>query len=171
MEQKPSTAQIALKWGVIAGLAGLVLTTVMYMTDLWKSSAASFLIGIAVSVFMLVMAMKEFKEANGGFMTFGEGLGVGMLASVISAIIGTIYNQVYMKFIDTGFPDKMKDFQIEKMEGQGLSEEQIETALQMSEKFTTGGLSFIMPLVAAIIFSFILSLIVAAIMKKNKPVF
>jgi hypothetical protein len=76
-----------------------------------------------------------------------------------------------MKFIDPTFPEKMKDFQYEQMEAQGLSDAQIEQAISMSEKFTTGGLSFLFPLLGAILFSLIMTLIVAAIMKKNKPVF
>lgn len=171
MEKQTTTTQIALKWGIISALASIVLMTIMYMTDLWKNTAVSSIISLGIGIVILVMAMKEFKDANGGFMTFGQGFGLGMLASVISAVISILYQQLYMRVIDSSFPEKMKDFQYEQMESQGLSEEQIEQAISISEKFTTGGLSFLFPLLAAIFFSMIMTLIVAAIMKKNKPVF
>lgn len=171
MEQKPSSARIALKWGVIGGLASIILTTVLYMTDLWKSQAVSSLIPILIMALFLFLATKEYKDENGGFLSFGEGLGIGTLTGAIYALLGNLYSQLYQKVIDPGFMDKIKDFQYEKMEEQGLSDQQIEQAMEITSKFTSGGMAFVFGLLFSIFFAFILSLIIAAILKKNKPVF
>ena len=171
MEQKTSSARIALKWGIIGGLASIILSTVLYMTDLWKNQAVSSVIPLLVMAAFLFMATKEYRTENAGFLSYGEGLGVSTLTGAVYSLIGNAYTQVYQKVIDPTFTDKMKDFQYEKLEEQGMSEEQIEQALEMTSKFTSGGLSFVLGLVFSILFAFILSLIIAAILKKNKPVF
>ncbi|WP_341227492.1 DUF4199 domain-containing protein [uncultured Arcticibacterium sp.] len=170
MEQKPSSARIALKWGVICALATIILSTIINVTGMWKSTGASLLSVIPLVIF-LVLGMKEYREANGEFMTYGEGLSVGMLIGAISALISSLWGMLYTTVIDSTFLEQVKDFQIEKMEESGLGEEQIDQALQMTEKFSGGGMMFIMGVLGSIFFAFLISLVVAAIMKKNKPVF
>lgn len=169
MEQ-PSTARIALKWGIIGGLASIVLSTAIFMTELWKSPIASFL-PILLMIVFLVLAIKEFKTDNGEFMSFGQGLGVGTLTGAVLGLLSSMFGQLYQKVIDPTFLTRMKDFQYEKMEEQGLSDAQIEQAMAMTEKFSNGGLSFAIGLIFTIFFAFLFSLAIAGIMKKNKPVF
>ncbi|MFT7248856.1 MAG: hypothetical protein ACI97P_001635 [Arcticibacterium sp.] len=170
MEQKPTSAQIALKWGVICALATIILTTAINMSGFWKSSGVSMFAFVPLIAFM-VLAMKEYKEGNGEFMTFGEGFGLGMLLAAISGVISSLWGIIFVKVIDPTFTEQMRDFQIENFEEQGLGEEQIEAAIQMTEKFSTVPMMFIFGLIFTLIIGLIISLIVSAIMKKNKPVF
>jgi hypothetical protein len=169
MEQ-PSQARIALKWGVISALASVILSTLINITGIWKITGVSMLLFIPLILF-LVLSMKEFRESNSDFMYFGEGLSIGMLMSAVSALISSLWGIVYMSIIDPTFMSQIKDFQIATMEEKGLSDEQIEVAMQMTEKFSSGGMTFIFGLLGTLFFAFIFSLIISAIMKKNKPVF
>jgi Protein of unknown function (DUF4199) len=166
-----STARIALKWGLISGLVSILFALVLYNTDLWKSSWVTGTSGIAITAVIITLAMREFKSLNNGFMSYGEGLGLGSILSVVSGVIGSIFNLVYMKFIDTTFIGKQLDFTEEKLIEQGMSDEQIEIALETTKKFTDSGFSFIFGVFGALFVGFLLSLIIAAILKKNKPVF
>lgn len=170
MEQKPSAARIALKWGVICALASIILSTVINMTGLWKSSGVSMLAFLPLVVF-LIMSMKEFREANGAFMTYSEGLSVGMLTAGVSALITSAWGMVYTKLIDPTFMTQVRDNQMEKMEEQGLSQDKIDAGMEMYDKFSGGGLTFIFGLIFTLIMAFIMVLIISAILKKNKPVF
>jgi zinc transporter ZupT len=166
--EKPSTARIALKWGLISAIAVIIFSTVIWITEFWRNGWASnltFLLLIPV----LVMAYKEFKEANNGFMSFGEGLGLGVLLSGVSAIISGIFSYIYMNFIDNTFMSKMIDFQREQMTEKGLTDEQIDQSMQMIQKFTSPGLAFIFGIIGWLVVGFIFSLIVTAIMRKSKP--
>lgn len=170
METAPSSARIALKWGLIGGLASIIISTAMYMTELWKSPAAT-IIPIGVLILFLYLAIKEYKTENQGFLTIGQGIGVGTLSAAIQGLISAIYSQVYMKFIDASFMEKMKEFQYDKMEEQGLPEEQIEMAMSISDKFMSPGVQFATAIIFSVIVGLIISLIISAIIKKNKPVF
>ena len=170
MEQKPSTAQIAIKWGIISALILSIISTGINLTDLWKNSWAS-LISILPMILFLWLAMKEFKSQNNEYMTYGEGLSIGLLIGAISGIISAVYSYIYGAFIDPGFKDRLMDFQIEKFEESGLSDEQIDAAVEMSSKFSGGGLQFVGVIISMLIMTFIISLVVAAILQKKKPVF
>ncbi|MCU0325635.1 MAG: DUF4199 domain-containing protein [Spirosomaceae bacterium] len=166
--EKPSTARIALKWGVIVGIVVIIFSTITSMADLWKQSWASW-IGYLFVLGGLIMALGEFKKANEGFMGFGEGLGLGTLMSTVVGVLGAIFSYIYLNFIDTTMVSRIVDFQREKMSEQGLSDEQIDQAMEMTAKFMSPGMMFIFGVLGYLIVGFILTLIVSAIMKKSKP--
>lgn len=170
MEQKPTSARVALKWGVICALATIILSTLINITGMWKITGLSMLAFVPLIAFM-AMGMKEYRTGNEGYLSFGEGLGIGMLISAISGVIGSLWGTLYTKVIDPTFTEQMKDFQIEKFEESGMGEEQIDAAMQMTEKFSSAPLMFLFGLLGTLFFGLIISLIVSAIMKKNKPVF
>lgn len=170
MEQKSSQAALALKWGVISALATIILSTAINISGLWKVTGVSMFAFLPMIV-ILVLCMKEFRENNGGFMAFGEGLSIGMLTSAVSALISSLWGLVYTSIIDPTFMGQIREFQIEQMEEKGLGDEQIEAAMKMSEKFTSGSMTFLFGLLGTLFFAFIFSLIISAILKKNRPVF
>lgn len=169
--EKPSTARIALKWGIISAIISVVFTIILYNFDLWKMVWVSVTFGLLITVVVLVLASKEFKGLNEGFMTFGQGFGMSMLIIAVSGLISNAFNQLYINVIDTGMLDKIKDFQEEMYIKQGLSDEQIEMALQQAERFSSPGMQFLFSILGSLFFGLIISLIVAAIMKKERPVF
>ncbi|MFN3848062.1 MAG: DUF4199 domain-containing protein [Spirosomataceae bacterium] len=166
--EKPSTARIALKWGVIVGIVVIIFSTITSMTDLWKQSWASW-VGYLFVLGGIIMALGEFKKANGGFLSFGEGLGLGTLMSTVVGVLGAIFSYIYLNFIDNTMVSRIIDFQREKMSEQGLSDEQIDQAMEMTAKFMTPGMMFIFGVIGYLVVGFILTLIVSAIMKKSKP--
>lgn len=169
--EKPSTARIAIKWGIINGLISIVLYLIMYNTSLWQNTWLSFTLGMAVSITLLYLAIKEFKQSNNGYLKIGEGMGVGILTTAVGAVISTLFQLVYVKFIDTTFYEKQLNMIEEQYIERGMSEEQIEMMLSQVEKFNNSGLTFVFGVLIALIIGAVLSLIIAAIMKKEAPVF
>lgn len=169
--EKPSTARIALKWGIISAIISTVFTIVLYTFDLWKMLWIAVTFGLAVTVVILVLAAKEFKSLNNGFMTFGEGLGMSMLIIMVSGLISNAFNQLYVNVIDTSIKGKMIDMQEEMYVKQGLSEEQISMAMEQLERFNNPSMQFLFSMLGTLFFGFLLSLIISAIMKKDRPVF
>ncbi len=167
--EKPSTAKIALKWGLISAIIIVVYTIIYYMLTLFKSPLASW-IPFIILIFGIFLAMKEFKEINSFSLKFGEGVNLGALVSAVAGIIASIFTYIYTHFVDTTIMQQMSDLQREEMEARGLSGEQIEQAMQMVSKFTTPGLVFLFGVLFYLFFGVIFSLILAAILKKNPPV-
>lgn len=169
--EKPSSARIALKWGIISAIISVIFTVILYNTELWKQQWIPSVAGILITVVLLVLAMKEFKQSNDGFMSYGEGLSLSMLFIAVSSLISTGFSVIYMNIIDESIMGKIMDAQEENMMKQGLSDEVLSSAMENVQRFSTPGFQFLFGILAGLLFGFILALIVTAFMKKNRPVF
>ena len=168
MNEQPSTARIALKWGAILGLALVLITLVMYLTDQTTNSWFSVLTVVAM-VTCLVLAMRDFRSLNGGYMSYGEGLGTGALLSAVAGLISAAFITFYNVVIDPTVQQRAFEKARERLEEQGnLSDEQIDQAMEISQKFQSPGFTFIAGIFGTLIMGFLLSLIVAAFIRRNK---
>jgi Protein of unknown function (DUF4199) len=170
MENQTTTTRTALKWGVILGIIFIIYSTGIMVSGQLGNKTFSYLSFIILGG-GIFFGMREFKTENLGFMSFGQGLGLGTLMSVISSMISGFYSTAYTKFIDPTIPDQMIKIQISEMEKRGMSDDQIEQALEMTQIFRNPGFSFIFVLFITVLTGFVLSLIITAIIKKDKPVF
>jgi hypothetical protein len=169
--EKVSSARIALKWGLIYGIIGIVYNTIAYNTGLWKSWLIGLLAMLVLLFGTLYLAFNEYKILNAGFMTFKEGLGLGLLTITTGAILSVLFDNFYRQYIDPSLLEQQIEMFTEQYESMGLSETQIEEAVQKMENSAGSGLTFLSGVLGAIFIGFIASLIMSAIMKKDKPVF
>ncbi len=170
MPEKPSTARVALKWGVISGIVSVVFTLILFLTNQIGNQALGFF-PLVFAIVLIVLAMREYRSLNEGYLSFGEGFGVGALVAAIGGLISATFSTIYTTFVDTTFYERLADTMQEQWEKQGLSDVQIEQASEMTKMFQSPGLLFAIGLISSVIGGIILSLIIAAIMRKNRPVF
>ncbi|MFN8343575.1 MAG: DUF4199 domain-containing protein [Spirosomataceae bacterium] len=168
MEPQLTTARAALKWGLISGVASMVFVTILYVSGQVTNQGFSSL-GLIIPIVAIVLAMKEYRTANGGFMTYGQGLGIGTLLTGISGFISGTYGYIYTTFIDNTIQQQILDKSREQLENRGMDDTQIEAAMEMTAKFTSPGITFALGVVMSVIIGFVISLIISAIMKKDKP--
>ncbi|RDV15703.1 DUF4199 domain-containing protein [Pontibacter diazotrophicus] len=170
IEKQPSVASVALKYGLLFGLIGVVFQVIIMVTDLgdnrWLSSLA-YIILIAG----IVMAMKNYKEQNFGYMSYGQGLGIGTLLGAVFGFMTGLFTWVYTEFIDTEYMARMMEKQRVQMLEQGMTDEQVDAGMAMAENFQGPLTMIIGGTVMTLIFGFILSLIISAIMKNSRPEF
>lgn len=170
MQDQVSTTRVALKFGVLTAVAVIVYSTLINLTGMTQNRALTSL-AFVILIVGIVLAMKEFRAQNNTFMSYGQGLGIGSLVSAIVGLIGSMFSMFYMEFIDNTIIQQSMDKAREDMEARGMDDAQIEQAMSMTEKFMTPGVMFAMGVLSYVIIGFILSLIIAAIMRKDKPVF
>jgi Protein of unknown function (DUF4199) len=169
MEQNTTTtARTALKFGLITGVAYIIYTTILYVSGQAANTALGWL-GMIISITGMVFAMKEYREDNSGFMTYGEGLGIGTMMSAVSGLLAGTYGYIYNTFIDPTMRQQIMDKVRTDMENKGMDDDKIDQAMQMTEKFSSPGMTFLFSIVGAIFIGFLISLIISAIMRKNKP--
>ena len=169
MENQPSTARSAIKWGLIIGVASIAFSTIIFLSGQFGNQTLSYL-GYLILIVGLVLAMKDFRTQNNGFMRYGQGLGLGSLISGVTGLLSGAFMYVYMAFVDTTLNEQLLDKAREQWEKQGMSEQQMEQAAEMSKTFMGPGVMFVFGVLGTLIFGVILSLIIAAIMKKDPPV-
>lgn len=170
--QKASLKKIALNYGLLLGLASIALSVVTYVMGVhlerpWWASA----LGIVIMAALIVYGLKAFKLDNGGFLSLGEAIKVGLAISVIAGIIGAIYNYVFVTVIEPDFVAQMMEITKEQMIEQNpeMTEEQMEMGLSITEKFMSPGIMSAMAIIFTLFLGFIISLISGLIMKQNRP--
>ena len=168
MEQHPTTVQTGIRYGVILGLISIIISAITFLANI-EQNTLSTVISVVITIAGIYMAHKYFKDQGDGFMTYGQGLGIGTLTSVIAGAMGGIFSYIYLSFIDDSPLKKAMDQQRIKFEEQGMSDDQIEAAMNMAEKFSSPIMALVFSIIFALIFGFIISLIVSAITKNNNP--
>jgi hypothetical protein len=168
-EMEPVTVkQVAIKWGLISGVVSIAFFMIINFADLVGNSSVSW-IGMIPFIIILYLAHSEFKNEGDGYMSYGQGLGIGAFVAGVSAIISGAFSYVYTKFIVPDYNEQLLDKMVEMWEEQGMDDNAIEISTSMMEKFQNHELAFVLGIVMGVLFGFIISLIVAAITKKNNP--
>jgi hypothetical protein len=170
--QKASVKKIALNYGILLALLSIVLAVFSYVTDNhidrpWWLSVISTLVMIAV----IVYGLKAFKNDNGGFLSVGEAIKVGLAISLISGIIYAIYSYIFVTVIEPDFVNQMLVFTEEKMieDNPEMTEAQLNMAMDMTEKFMSPMMMTAFAIIGSLFFGFIISLISGMILKQKRP--
>lgn len=174
-ESKPGPT--ILRFGLTAGLITSLIFLVVTISGLTNpaNTSTNILIGclsFVVLVTMVVMAVrKQRDELQGGFISLGQCMLVGVGVVLLSALISSLISVLYTQIIDPGYMDRMFAGMEETWEAQGLSEEQIEQAKSWTNIMKSPLLSVASNLLCFGLGGLLLSLIVGLIMKKEKPEF
>jgi hypothetical protein len=172
MENKVTVSQIALKYGLYLGLVLIILSMIIEFMNLdMKTQQNLGYINYVGALVAIILAHKAFKENGDGFMTIGQGLGIGTLVSLISGAILAVFTYVYIKFVDDSILTKIKDMQIEEMEKRGMSDAEIEQAMKVAGIFMSAEMMIVWIILGMVFIGFILSLIVSLFTKKVNPNF
>jgi hypothetical protein len=169
MEKKnPSVLVNALNWGVIIGLISIVYSVILYMLNKTFSQALGYA-GIIIIIAGLAFAMKSYRDnVLDGILPFGKAFGFGMLIVVIAGLLGAIFTYLLYAVIDTGLSEKMMEFTTEKMLKRGVPEAQLDMFLERAAKFQKPIPMAIAGLITSVLGGVVLSLIMAAIFKKEE---
>lgn len=166
---KNSSNQTAMKWGSISALVGIIFWFGLYFTDLYMNNSVNWTIYLVV-LSCQVLGIKEFRDKmNGGFVKFGTAFGISFKIALLSGIVSSLMGYVMSKWIDTGMTEAIKQKAMNDMIAKGMSDEMIDKAMSFSSFFFTPEFILIGGIIGALIFGSIISLIVAAIMKKDDP--
>jgi Protein of unknown function (DUF4199) len=176
MENQTTTTRIALKWGIIAGIISIILSLATQFLGIKNSENVSIsfflsLIALAFTCLIQVLAMKDYKSQNNDLMTYGQGLGIGLLSGTIWGIVSGGFNLLYLKYIDNSEVIRQANLMREKMEEQGVSDSQMEMNEKIIAYATDPSLAFIVTIFMGLLIGLLVSLVISAILKKEKSIF
>ncbi|MFC2127599.1 DUF4199 domain-containing protein [Bacteroidota bacterium] len=166
---KAQSKNIILNYGALLGGTSILISLIQYSLGQHLSPNMAYgLISIVIMILATFLGIKKLKSENGGFLTFGEAVKIGVGIAVVSAVISIIYNQVFMNFIEPDFMDQLIAKQEEDFFNRGMTEEQIEAAMKMTNKMKGPFISSAVGIVASAFIGFIISAITGAIMKQSQ---
>jgi len=154
--------------GAILGVSLVIYSLILYMTNLMFITALGY-VSYLIMIGGIVLAIKNYREQEQGFINYGRAVGVGMLTIAFAAIIVAIFVYLLYTIIDPGLIEKSLEVARNKMAAKNLSDDQIETAINITKKFMTPGFLVISTILGNAFMGLIFSLVIAAFMKKEKP--
>lgn len=165
-----STSAVAIRYGILTGLVSVIISFVLNMAGLDQSPAKW--LTTVVLIVGIVLANNYFKQQNGGFLSYGQGLSIGTILSILVGVIGAIFTYVYINFIDTGFTARLIEKARADMEMQGkMTDAQIDQAMTWTAKFMTGSMLVAIVIILTVLTGFLASLVISAITKNPRPEF
>ena len=173
--EETSFLPVALKYGLIGSGIAVVISLLSFNLG-WADGSnlmMSMLVGlisVAIYVVMQIFAVRTFRDEEvGGYITFGKAFATALVTALVIAVIGSLFNYIYMSFIDPEFMTRMADNMREMYEGWDMPEESIDAAVQAIEESGSAGKQLLNGLIMGGVFGGISGLIVAAVMKKEPP--
>jgi len=171
-----SAFQPALKYGVIRGLIAVAIGLGMFLSGALESSIDGsspflstiiWLVGIAITVVCVVLAVKEHKSNRGNDISIGQAVGVGVLTCLVYGIIAAIWSYVSINFLFTGYEEMMQSAMEAQYEEAGMSDEEIETAMGFAGMATSPVFLMVGSVIAPLFTGLFAGLITGAVVKTN----
>jgi len=174
--EEPSFLPTSIKNGLIWAGAAIILTLIVQVANLSSNFILSMVIGAFTYVFYIIggyRAVREHREVNlGGHISFGTAFGASFVAVFLAGFLGTLFSAIYIGYIDPGSMQEIMDSTREFMEKMGTDEDIIDQAMEQAElqaQDPFAALKSIGGWIFALIGSAVISLIIAAVMRKDKP--
>jgi len=154
----------------------ILLTTILYLIGVSTFLGSAAYLGYVILLAMAIAAPLAEKKARGGYLEFRDALKAAFMVFVIALALQTIFSWVLMNFIDQPFRQAVEQEIMAKTEkfmlNMGMSQDKIDEMQARERGVNQYGLPrMLMGLAVSYIVFFLISLLIAAIVKKKKPEF
>jgi hypothetical protein len=165
--EKCSLLNNSLKYGLLTGVAMVLLSLLLYVLDVTMSGWIQYASLVILLAGLIVGTIAFRDKCSGGFLSYGRSLGSGVLISVFAGLLMAIYSYLFFSFFDPGELVKLTQIAEEKMFEKGLTDEQVEQAMSMTKMFMTPVFISISSLFSMALWGTIFSLLASIFIKKN----
>ncbi|MBK9735118.1 MAG: DUF4199 domain-containing protein [Saprospiraceae bacterium] len=165
----------SIKNGLLSGSASIVFSLMLYLVNPEFMITWGSYLGIFIVIYFMRKAIIDTKKDENGHITLGQAFKVSWLTYILGTVISTFFLYIMINYIDQSLVDILKNVQIDTFEKTGnflkMTEDMIQEQVSIMEDTNPFGpsaialslpLSFLFP-------GAIISIIMAAIMKKNHP--
>jgi len=165
--QQPSLLKSTMNYGAMLGLALIIYTLLLWMFDLTtRTGLAS--VSYIIMIAGIILATRTFRDQEQrGFITYGRALAVGTLTCVFAGVITGFFTYILYTVIDPGLIEKTYLTMEEAYYDAGMTDSQIETAMNMAKKFTNPVMMSVFGILGSAFMGFIFSLITSIFLKKE----
>jgi hypothetical protein len=173
----PIVKQEASKWGLAMASVSILFYLIAYMFFLeWFASLAVTSVLFVVNIVLLVLAIRSVREQMDGYIAFKDAFTTAFIANVIASLIGTVVVIFIFNFLDPNAASAVSEIVLEKSvsmaERFGVADSDLE---KMVEGLSTTN-QFAVPnqvrgFFSGLLFSAAISAVLAAFLKKNKPIY
>jgi hypothetical protein len=165
--KKSSLLKSTMNYGVMLGLALVIYSLLLWMFDATFSQGLSYL-SYVIIIGGIILATRAYRDQEqGGYISYGRALGVGTLTVLFASVITSLYTYLLFTVIDTGLVDRLMIIREEALYESGLSDDQIDMAMEMTKRFANPVFMAISGFIGTVFMGFIFSLITSIFLKKE----
>ena len=171
MENQVSSKSIILNNGLYYGIVLILASLVVYALGMHLDPTGGYInfAIIAVSIIAFpIMGMSTFKKNNNGFMTWGQGVKIGVGIVIIGTLLTVLYQHIFTAFIEPEFYTQVEEVTRQGLFDAGFTQDQIDTQIEMQSKFQGTIIGDALGLLFMAFVGFVVSAIVAAVKKKTE---
>lgn len=167
--------KIHLMFGFAIALGNAVVTLICYLLGFHSdpdkvqlSGYIALLAALVIGISGTALGMRAKRDATPSTdeFSYGQALGTGVMITLFAALFVTVFSYVYLAFINPGFTDIILQAQAAKFEARGLSSDKIEQIQKFSRMMMQPAVQAVSRFISAMIGGTIISLILAAIVKR-----
>ena len=166
----------ALRYGLFSATVLIVLFIIGFLAfgsaDAYEAQEILGYSSMVISMLFVFFGIKHFRDhVNGGHLSFGKGMKMGLLIIIIPSLAFGLFDLLYAYVINPGALDKYYDYQLSKMQASmTASEFNAERAKMESAKamFSNPAVNFLVMTLTVFIIGVIASVISSLILRRNK---
>jgi hypothetical protein len=172
MENQRTQTKVAMNYGTLYGLSSVAVFLLFYFLGTDIESRLPQYLSYAILIMFIVMGIKSYRDEDlGGYISYGKSLGTGVLISVFGGILTGVFTLIFFLYIAPEMSQKIMEAAQQNMAEKGMSDEQIESAMSISQKFMTPPWLFVFSVLGSAFMGFIFSLLISIFMKKEQNPF
>jgi hypothetical protein len=160
-------------YALVLSVSNIVLSLVFffigYQTD--KMAQGRWIVSLVPLAVMIVVTWLGLKavreEAKDKSLSYGKGVGTGVLISLYAGLIGAIYAFVHFTFINPNFADYAIDMARQQWVAAGMGDSQMEAAEKFTRFLYKPAVMAIMSAIFSPFFGLIISLILSIFLKRK----
>ncbi|WP_306353891.1 DUF4199 domain-containing protein [Flavobacterium sp. '19STA2R22 D10 B1'] len=177
MKETISPSKSALQLGILFGVIMVlefVISYVLHLTPTDNPSAGMIMsilnYFVLPVVFITIGCINYKKNFNGGFISFGQCLKIGVSITVLAALIYSIFYIIFIQIFPDFLDSSMADVKTVMLKNNPeMTKDQIETAISVTRKFMSPWILAPSTMAIYAFIGLIFSLIVGAFVKNDKP--
>lgn len=160
----------ALTLTIIGAVLNLILYFTGFQTEKLATGQHAKWLMLVASIVILWLGIKATREESPTkSLSYGKGVGTGVLISLYSGLMSAVYTFIHFKFINPDFVDYQMAIVRTQWEARGMSGAQMEQAEGFARAMMGPVSMAIMTPIMSVVFGLIVSLIIAAILKRPEP--
>jgi len=161
------------KYGLIYGGIAIGLSLLLFGLGMEKDEGVQKItnfINVAIPAVIIFLGIREKRDVEGhGFLSFGKGFSTGFTIALIGGLVTTIYTYLYFAVLNPGMITYIRMKQEEELIKRGMSDSDVEKMASSMETWSSPGMMALFIFVGALLLGLVISLISAAILKKENP--
>ncbi|TAJ12508.1 DUF4199 domain-containing protein [Marinilabiliaceae bacterium JC017] len=166
-KQTSSKTKMAMSYGLYLGLALVVYSLILYVSGQTFNKSLGY-VSYIIMLLGIGWGMKHYRDnVNNGLLTYGQGMGLGVLISVFAGVISGFFSFILMKYIDPSLMEQALAMAQEEALKGGATEAQLDQMEGVMGMFSNPWVIMISAIIGSAFIGAIISLILAAIFKRT----